>query len=927
MSEKNDYKSTLNLPRTSFPMKAGLPQLEPRILARWRAENIYRRLLDRRRNAPTWTLHDGPPYANGHIHLGHALNKILKDIIVKSKAMSGFLTPYTPGWDCHGLPIEHQVDKALGPKKREMSRGDVRRQCRAYAEKFVAVQAEEFQRLGVLGEWDRPYLTMDYEYEAVIARELGRLALSGAVYRSPKPVLWCGSCRTALAEAEVEYQDHVSDSIHVAFPLGGDPAALDPRLAGLKVFPVIWTTTPWTIPSNLAIAYHPDFRYGAYRLADGRVLILAETLAETALAKCGLAGEKLLTLDNRRLEGLAARHPFYDRDSKIVPALYVTLEQGTGLVHTAPGHGREDFETGQAHRLPPFSPLDDAARFTDEIPEWRGRPVLETNGDIIEHLRAHQALLAVEKTSHQYPHCWRCRRPLVFRSTLQWFVSLDKTGLRRQALAAIDQVRWAPAWGRDRIYGMIENRPDWCVSRQRSWGVPITVFLCRACGQWHYSQAVGDRLFQLIREYGADVWFDRPAAELLPPGEKCAHCGSGDLEKETDILDVWFDSGSSFAGVLETRPDLPDTADLYLEGSDQHRGWFHSSLLISVANRGRPPYREVLTHGYVVDARDRKMSKSLGNTLAPEEIIRQYGADILRLWAAAENYQDDIRISGQILEMLGKAYFNFRNSARFILGNLFDFDPERDAVKTEDLGEMERFVLHRLNQLAGRAAEAYGQYEFHAIYHLLNNFVVELSSFYHDVVKDALYTRAASDPRRRGAQTAMHQTLSVLTRLMAPILSFTAEEIWGCLPGVPAGDSVFLNDLPGFRPDWHDPELAGRWEELLKIRAQVNRELEAARRDKVIGAPLEAEAELRAAGRTLELLRRYEGLLPEIFIVSRVTLTEDQNGGPEDRAAVRVAPSPHPKCPRCWVRTPREPDGGEVCGKCRRALEAAGRGL
>jgi len=921
MAEKNDYKDTLNLPRTAFPMKAGLPQLEPRLLARWREENIYRKMLDRRRGAPAWVLHDGPPYANGHIHMGHALNKILKDIIIKSKAMAGFLSPYVPGWDCHGLPIEHQVDKALGPKKKELSQGDIRRQCRAYAEKFVAVQSEEFQRLGVFGDWERPYLTMSYGYEAVIARELGRFALAGALYRSPKPVMWCGACRTALAEAEVEYHDHTSPSVYVAFPLeSGQAEALDPRLAGTRAFMAIWTTTPWTLPSNQAIAYNPAFQYGAFRLEDGRVLILAEVLAETVLAKCGAAGARIFTLDNRKLHGLSARHPFYDRDSLIVPAAYVTLDQGTGLVHTAPGHGREDFETGQAHGLPTFSPLDDAARFTAEVPEWQGRPVLETNEAITGHLKARGALLGVEKVAHQYPHCWRCRRPLVFRSTLQWFISLEKTGLRQKALTAINQVRWVPAWGRERIYGMIENRPDWCISRQRSWGVPITVFLCRTCGGWHFSQRLGDHLFQLISRHGADVWFDLSPAELLPPGEKCGHCGGTDLDKETDILDVWFDSGSSFAGVMESRDDLPDLADMYLEGSDQHRGWFHSSLLVSVGNRARPPYREVLTHGYVVDQDARKMSKSLGNTLAPENVIRQYGADILRLWAAAENYQDDIRISAQILDMLAKAYFNFRNTARFILGNLFDFDPARDSVPVPELGEMERFVLHQANQLAARGREAYERYEFHTLYHLLNNFVVELSAFYHDVIKDTLYTRGPTDPRRRGAQTAMREILSILTRLAAPVLSFTAEEIWSHLPGVPAGDSVFLQDLPGFEPGRHDPDLAGRWEGLLKIRALVNRELEAARRAKVIGSPLDAEVEIRAAGADRALLCAYEGRLAEIFIVSRVTLKAAPEDG-EDQTKVQVAPSPDPKCPRCWIHyapAPGETPG--LCGKCREAL-------
>lgn len=923
MSEKKDYKNTLNLPRTDFPMKARLTQLEPKLLERWQRENLYQKILIHRASAPLWVLHDGPPYANGHIHMGHALNKILKDIIVKSKSMAGYQTPYVPGWDCHGLPIEHQVDKLLGSKKKETSQGDIRRQCRTYAEKFVAVQSAEFQRLGVFGEWDNPYLTMAYEYEAVIARELGRFALSKALFQSSKPVMWCGSCRTALAEAEVEYEKHTSLSIDVAFALKTDPAGLDQRLAGELVFFVIWTTTPWTIPANLGLAYNPEFKYGAYKIADGRILVLAEVLAETALARFGLTTEKLFTLDNRKFQGLVARHPFYERDSKVISAHYITLDQGTGLVHTAPGHGREDYETGLAHGLTIFSPLDDAACFTPEVPEWAGTPVLLANELIIKHLRSRGALLAVRNIDHQYPHCWRCRKPLVFRSTPQWFISLDQTTLRDQALMAIDGVRWVPAWGRERIHGMIENRPDWCISRQRSWGVPITVFLCQDCGGWHYSQAISDHLFQLISAYGADVWFDRPLADLLPSGEKCRHCGGDNFEKETDILDVWFDSGSSFAGMLESRIGMPDQADMYLEGSDQHRGWFHSSLLISVGNRGRAPYREVLTHGYVVDGQGRKMSKSLGNTLAPDDVIKKYGADILRLWVAAENYQDDIRISSQILDMLAKAYFNFRNCARFILGNLDDFNLELNARPLAELGSMERFTLHRLNQLVLRVTEAYEAYEFHIIYHLLNNFVVELSAFYHDVVKDTLYTRSRNDPRRRGVQTIMYQTLSILVRLMAPILSFTCEEIWAYRPGNCGASSVFLTDLPSFREDWHDPDLARRWDNLLKIRTLVNRELEVARRNKIIGASLDARLGIKATGRSFELLTEYMDQLPELFIVSQVVLFKD-GVGDNDTIMVAVSPSPDPKCPRCWVHSPEvPPDQSGVCGKCRLALVAA----
>ena len=928
MEKKADYKNTLNLPQTSFPMKAGLTKLEPELLDRWQKEDIYKKIIERRQNAPTWVLHDGPPYANGHIHMGHALNKILKDIIIKSKTLSGYRSPYVPGWDCHGLPIEHQVDKALGSKKREMSTGDIRRQCRAYAEKFVATQSEEFQRLGIFGEWERPYLTMNYTYEAVIARELGRFALSGSMFQSPKPVMWCGSCRTALAEAEVEYENHQSPSVYVAFALKTPPEELNEELAGEKVFMVIWTTTPWTIPANLAIAYNPEFKYGAWKLADGRVIVMAEGLAEAALAKFGQDARKLVTLDNRKFKGLTARHPFYDRDSVVLPAMYVTLEQGTGLVHTAPGHGREDYETGLANGLALLSPLDDAARFTKDVPEWEGQNVLAANPAVIEHMREAGALLATEVIDHQYPHCWRCKKPLIFRSTPQWFISMDKNGLREQALKAIDEVRWVPRWGRERIYGMIENRPDWCISRQRSWGVPITVFLCKDCGQWHYSQAIMDHLFKLISEHGADIWFDRPLEDLLPPGEKCAKCGSANFEKETDILDVWFDSGVSFVDTMEGRDYLPDTADMYLEGSDQHRGWFHSSLLTSIGTRSRAPYREVLTHGYVVDGSGRKMSKSLGNTIAPDDVIKKYGADILRLWVAAENYQDDIRISQTILDMLAKAYFNFRNSARFILGNLFDFDPAKNAVTPDKFGEMDRFILHQLNQLVEKVRTAYDEYEFHGIYHLINNFVVELSAFYHDVIKDRLYTLAPDDSRRRATQTIMHHVLSAMTRLMAPVLSFTCEEIWSYLPeNQVEKNSIFLSDLPDVKPEWHAPDLAKEWAELLKIRTLVNKELEAARRDKTIGAPLDAELTIRAAGDAYALLKKHEADLADIFIVSAVRLNEDASvTGPTEGSlavAAQVCPSTEAKCPRCWIHAPEvTADQSCLCHKCNAALAA-----
>ncbi|MDR2141090.1 MAG: isoleucine--tRNA ligase [Deltaproteobacteria bacterium] len=912
-----EYKDTLNLPKTDFPMKASLAQREPGILEKWRQMDLYGRIQERAKGQPQWVLHDGPPYANGQIHLGTALNKILKDIIIKSKVMTGYGSPYVPGWDCHGLPIEHQVDQSLGPKKKELSQAEIRSLCRQHAEKFVAAQSQQFQRLGTLGDWAHPYLTMSYEYEAITARELGQTALDGRLYRSLKPVLWCGQCRTALAEAEVEYQDIASDSIFVAFPLISDPSSLSPKLAGRQVELVIWTTTPWTIPANLAVAFNPALAYSAYEVS-GRVLVLAKELAPNLWKKMGdQSAAEITEIPTAALLGLKTRHPLYDRESPLVAANYVTLEQGTGLVHTAPGHGREDYETGLANNLPIYSPLDDQARYTDEVPELAGRRVLEANPLVTAALQAKGALLAVEKITHSYPHCWRCHKPVVFRATLQWFISMEEKNLRAKSLAAINQVAWIPKWGRERIHGMIENRPDWCVSRQRSWGVPITIFFCQACGQWHYSPAIQARLYELFRAEGADAWFHRSPRELLPAGEKCPACGSTEFTKETDILDVWFDSGSSFAAVLETSPTLPDQADMYLEGSDQHRGWFHSSLLLSMANRGRAPYKEVLTHGYVVDGQGRKMSKSLGNTIDPETLIKQYGADLIRLWVAAENYQDDIRISNDILNMLAKAYFNFRNTIRFLLGNLSDFDDSL-AIPYERLDDLDRYVLHQLGSLIDKTRKAYETYAFHDVYQLVNKYVGLLSSLYFDIVKDRLYTLAPNDPRRRGTQTAMRAIVPALTRLMAPILSFTAEEIWGHLePG--ADKSVFLGDFPTTPPEYRQPALASEMERLIAIRDQVNKALEEARQAKLIRSGLEAIGHLTAQREDYLLLKKREDLLLEFFLLSGLELTE----GPATRVTITV--SPDPKCPRCWTRHKDVPaDQSAVCPKCQKALAERG---
>ncbi len=677
-----DYKDTLNLPKTDFPMKANLAKREPEMLARWEEMRIYEKIRADAKGRKPYILHDGPPYANGNIHLGTALNKIIKDILIKAKNMAGRDSVYVPGWDCHGLPIEHQVDKELGEKKAAMSQADKRRFCRVYADQYVGIQREQFKRLGVFGEWDNPYLTMTYDYEATTVAEFGKLYLNGSVYKGKKPVYWCASCKTALAEAEVEYQDHTTPSIYVKFACISDVAARLPKLAGEKVSVVIWTTTPWTIPANLAIALHEDFRYVAVKV-KGEVLILAKELLDYCLDAFGFRNEPYEILDEfpgSVMEGLKCRHPLIDRESLLILAPFVTLDAGTGCVHIAPGHGQEDYEIGMKYGLENYAPVDDDGKFTRDVKDFAGQFVFDANGAVIAKLKEEGALLGQMEIQHTYPHCWRCKQPIIFRSTEQWFISMEKNDLRKKTLAAIDAVTWIPSWGRDRIYGMVENRPDWCISRQRLWGVPITMFYCKACGSELMTQEILEHVVGLVREHGADVWFEREPKELMPAGTRCPKCGGETFKKETNILDVWFDSGVSHAAVLEHRPDLSSPADMYLEGNDQHRGWFHSSLLESVGTRGRAPYRNVLTHGFVVDGEGKKMSKSVGNVIDSQTIIDQYGAEILRLWVAAEDYTEDIRISEEILKRLVEAYRRIRNTSRFILGNLYDFDPATDAV-------------------------------------------------------------------------------------------------------------------------------------------------------------------------------------------------------------------------------------------------------
>jgi isoleucyl-tRNA synthetase len=929
-----NYKDTLNLPRTDFPMKANLAQREPAMLERWEEMGLYDLMRQEAAGRPKYILHDGPPYANGHIHMGTALNKVLKDFIIKSRQMTGFDAAYVPGWDCHGLPIEHEVDKKLGRKKLDMTQTQIRLACRRFAEKFIDVQRNEFKRLGVPGRWEDPYLTMNYAYEAIIAREFGRFFLNGSVFRSKKPIYWCASCETALAEAEVEYDDHESPSIFVKFLITDDLSEVIPELAGKKVYAVIWTTTPWTIPANLAIALHPALDYVAVDAGNGEVFILAEGLMHYCLDKFGIKDAPVLaTFRADRLEGKKARHPLHDRDSLFVLADYVTLEAGTGLVHTAPGHGREDYETGLAYGLEVYSPLDDQGRFTGEEPMFTGLNVFEANEPVKAKLDEAGALLASEDLSHSYPHCWRCKQPVIFRATEQWFISMEKTGLRQNALRAIDEVRWVPAWGRDRIHDMIAKRPDWCISRQRSWGVPITVFQCAACGEPVYNERIMARLDEIFRVEGADAWFARQVDDLLPQGETCPACGGGEFKKETDILDVWFDSGVSYAAVCEVRDELHSPAEMYLEGSDQHRGWFHSSLLCSVGTRNQAPYHSVLTHGFVVDGDGFKMSKSRGNVIPPEEVIKKYGAEILRLWVAAEDYRDDIKISDEILKRLTEAYRNIRNRARFMLGCLSDFDPEKNAVADADLADLDRFALDTLQDVVRRMRNAYERFEFHVVFHTLNQYAnVDLSAFYLDVIKDRLYCSPPDSVARRSGQTALWRILDALTRLMAPVLSFTAEEIWQAMPHRPGREeSIHLAAMPEPQEKLLDEAAGARWERLLELKAEVQQVLELARKEKLIGHPLDARVEVSAQGQIAEFMSDKENTDRLALICGVSELVYLGEPGPGDAwtsetfpgLTIRALPSALEKCPRCWTRRASVTEGDS--GLCRRCREAVAR--
>lgn len=929
-----DWKDTLNLPKTDFPMKANLVEREPWFLEFWQKEKIYEKMLNRREKAPLYVLHDGPPYANGPIHLGTALNKILKDLIVKSKIMAGYKVPFVPGWDCHGLPIELQVEKELGVKRGELSPLEVRKACRKFAQKYIDLQREEFIRLGVFGRWENPYLTMSPKYEAVIAREFLRFLETDQVYQRKKPVFWCPSCVTALAEAEVEYETKTSPSIYVKFTLTSETQNFLNRVLTLNlkepIHILIWTTTPWTLPANLALAFHPEFDYALVKW-EGEYFILAEGRISALCAELNRDLPKILARFKAQiLENKQAQHPFYERESLIVLEDFVTLDTGTGIVHIAPGHGEEDYQCGLKYGLEIYVPVDEEGKFYPEVPLVGGLGLKEADQVILKRMSQNQRLFFKDRVQHSYPHCWRCKKPVIFRAELQWFISMSAKALRKKAIEWAEKIEFIPYWGKNRLISMLEKRPDWCISRQRVWGVPITVFKCKKCKEILKEFKYYQKVIEIFEKEGCDPWFVKSPQELLPENTSCPSCGGEEFEKEKDILDVWFDSGVSFAGVLEKEETLKFPADLYLEGSDQHRGWFQSSLLCSVGTREVPPYKTVLTHGFVVDGQGRKMSKSLGNVIHPQDLIKKYGAEIIRLWVSAEDYREDIKISKEILDRLVEAYRKIRNTCRFLLGNLYDFNPERDLVEFEKLPEFEKFILSRLGKLIEKVKKAYEKFEFHLVYHELYRFcIVELSALIIDINRDYLYCEPPNSFKRRATQTVFYYALDSLVKLMAPILSFTAEEVWQSLPYPREASSVMLTDFPSYKFELSEEELK-KWENILKLREEFLKALEIARKDrKLIGSSLEAEVWVRTSSDSKSYLEnkefweyflmvaKFEGVeaWETISNFEREVFYVSENVFPME---IKVRPTNYRKCERCWQRKPEVGtlENPELCKRC-----------
>jgi len=926
MSEQ-DYSKTLNLPKTDFSMRAALPSKEPGMVSKWNDGQLYQKLMQKNEGKPLFVLHDGPPYANGNIHLGTALNKVLKDIIVRYKNLNGYRSPYIPGWDTHGLPIELKALKKMGVS-RNIPPVELRHHCREFALSYVDIQREEFKRLGVIGDWEHPYLTLKPEFEAKQIELFGAMTNKGYIYKGLKPVYWCPTCDTALAEAEIEYAEDKCHSIYVKFQVvddkGGKLAELGAKDLS-KTYFVIWTTTTWTLPGNMAICVGPAFEYCVVA-ANGEYYVLAKDLVAESMKAANIEQYEILgSCLGSELEYMTYRHPFIDRVSPVIVGDHVTLESGTGCVHTAPGHGVEDFDVCAQHypEIEVIVPVDHEGKLTELAGEFAGLTTEDANKAIAKKLEELGSLFAIQKIIHQYPHCWRCKDPIIFRATEQWFCSVDD--IKEQTIDAINQVEFIPPWGQGRMINMVRDRSDWCISRQRTWGVPIPIFYCKSCGKYHVDEASIKAVSDLFHEKGSDAWYTTEAADILPKGTTCKYCGGTEFTKESDIMDVWFDSGTSYASVVYGNPDLKWPVDLYLEGTDQYRGWFQSSLLTSIAWKGKAPYQSVCTHGWVVDGEGRKQSKSLGNGIEPSEITNQYGADILRLWVASSDYHADIRISGDILKQLSEVYRKIRNTARYILGNISDFDPNKDLVPLEQLTELDKWALAKFNDLVALAKQSYDRYEFHMVYHALHNFcTIDMSNFYLDVIKDRLYVEAADSLNRRAAQTAIYHILRGLDIILAPILSFTAEEIWSFMPADVNydGDSVMFNEMPKVMENLVDEAFMNKWDRIHAVRDDVLKALEEARNAKVIGKSLEAQVTLHCDEELYAFLSEVEKELEPVFIVSQVHLTKESAGqfnGSYAGLSIDVAKANGHHCPRCWVysdtvgKNEKHPD---LCARC-----------
>lgn len=909
MCEKcQDYTKSVNLPSTEFPMRGNLPQREPETLKYWEEIDLYGKLKERNKGKTPFVLHDGPPYANGDIHMGHALNKILKDIINRYKNLQGYYVPYVPGWDTHGLPIEQQAIKKLGINRHEAGPVKFRQACREFAKKQIENQKGQFKRLGVLGDWDHPYLTLQNEFIAKQIEIFGEMAKKRLIYKGLKPVYWCPHCETALAEAEIEYAEDKTNSIYVKFAVKNDNGLFE----GLEnVYFVIWTTTTWTLPGNVAICLNPDFEYALVKMDNGEIYVLATELIESVMKAAKIEGgyEIIRRFRGQELEGITCMHPFIDRESLVILGDHVTLDAGTGCVHTAPGHGVEDYQVCLKYpQLEIVVPVDNKGVLNELAGEFAGLYYEKSNEKIIEKLKSTNNLLAVEEIIHQYPHCWRCDDPIIFRAADQWFASVD--ALKDAAVKAIQGVKWIPQWGEDRITSMVVDRSDWCISRQRTWGVPIPIFYCADCGKELINDETIVAVSKLFREQGADNWWELDAKDILPGGTTCPACGGTQFTKEKDIMDVWFDSGSSHTAVCAQREDLVYPADLYLEGNDQYRGWFQSSLLTSVATNGIAPYKTVITHGMIQDGEGKKMSKSKGNAIMPEEIMNKFGADVLRLWVVSADYRTDMRMSPDALKQLSEGYRKIRNTARYILSNINDFNPNQDIVAYNELLEIDKWALLKLNQVVEKTIKAYEDYEFHILYNAILNFcIVDLSNFYLDILKSRLYTEKADSKERRSAQTAMFLILDALVKLLAPVLAYTAEEIWKFMPHLAGEDtqSVMFSSMPQVNPEYENKELEAKWEQIIAVRNDVNKAMEPARNEKLIGKSLDAEITVYADGGNYELLKAIEPELAEIFITSKAAVLP-ANDAPAgvfagEQVKVLVEASKYEKCGRCWVHS------------------------